>query len=52
MPQVFASSSYQARIEKLGLEQFMLNSEQSAGFIKAELDKWGEVAKSARIQVD
>ena len=52
MPQVFASPGYQARIEKLGLEQFTLNPEQSAAFIKAELDKWAEVARSARIQVD
>jgi tripartite-type tricarboxylate transporter receptor subunit TctC len=52
MPQVFASNGYQARLEKLGLEQFSLNAAQSADFIKAELDRWAEVAKSARIQVD
>src|SRR6266511_3837771 len=40
MPEVFASSIYQARLEKLGLEQFALNPEQSAAFIKAEFDKW------------
>ena len=47
MPPVFASSAYQARIEKLGLEQFALNPDQSAAFIKAEFDKWSAVAKSA-----
>jgi tripartite-type tricarboxylate transporter receptor subunit TctC len=52
MPPVFASPGYQARLAQLGLEQFTLNAEQSVGFIKAELDKWGEVARSARIQVD
>ncbi len=52
MPQVFASPSYQARLEKLGLEQFALNPEQSAAFIKAEFDKWAAVAKSANIQVE
>jgi len=52
MPQVFASRDYQARLTTLGLEQFTLNVEQSAAFIKAELDKWAEVAKSAKIQVD
>jgi tripartite-type tricarboxylate transporter receptor subunit TctC len=52
MPLVFAAQGYQERLEKLGLEQFTLNPEQSAGFIRAELDKWGEVARSARIQVD
>jgi tripartite-type tricarboxylate transporter receptor subunit TctC len=52
MPPVFASPGYQERLEKLGLEQFTLNAEQAAGFIRAELDKWGEVARSARIQVD
>jgi hypothetical protein len=29
-----------------------LNPQQSAAFIKAELDKWAAVASSARIQVD
>jgi tripartite-type tricarboxylate transporter receptor subunit TctC len=52
MPQVFATPSYQARLEKLGLEQFDLNAAQSSAFIKAEFDKWAAVAKSARIQVD
>ena len=52
MPQVFASPGYQARLEKLGLEQFALNPEQSAAFIKAEFDKWAAVAKSANIQVE
>ncbi len=52
MPSVFASAGYQARLEKLGLEQFNLNPEQSAAFIKAEFDKWAEVARSAGIQVD
>ncbi len=52
MPQVFASPAYQARLEKLGLEQFALNPEQSAAFIKAEFDKWAAVASSAGIQVD
>ena len=52
MPQVFASPSYQARLEKLGLEQFALDPEQSAAFIKGEFDKWAAVAKSANIQVE
>jgi tripartite-type tricarboxylate transporter receptor subunit TctC len=52
LPPVFASPDYQARIQKLGLEQFTLTPEQSAAFIKAELDKWSAVAKSANIQVD
>jgi tripartite-type tricarboxylate transporter receptor subunit TctC len=52
MPQVFATPSYQARLEKLGLEQFDLNPAQSSAFIKAEFDKWAEVARSARITVD
>jgi tripartite-type tricarboxylate transporter receptor subunit TctC len=52
MPQVFASRDYQARLTTLGLEQFTLNVEQSAAFIKAELDKWAEVARSARIQAN
>ncbi len=52
MPQVFASQGYQARLEKLGLEQFTLSPEQSAAFIKAEFDKWAAVASSAGIQVD
>jgi tripartite-type tricarboxylate transporter receptor subunit TctC len=52
MPAVFASANYQARLQKLGLEQFSLSPEQSAAFIEAEFDKWAEVAKSAGIQAD
>ena len=52
MPQVFATPSYQARLEKLGLEQFDLNPAQSSAFIKAEFDKWAAVARAARITVD
>ena len=43
---------YIDRLATLGLEQFTLGAEQSAAFIKAELDKWAEVARSARIQID
>jgi tripartite-type tricarboxylate transporter receptor subunit TctC len=52
LPRVFASTDYQARLDKLGLEQFTLNAGQSTAFIKAELDKWAEVARSARIQAN
>ena len=52
MPSVFASASYQAGLQKLGLEQFSLSPELSAAFIKAEFDKWAKVARSAGIQVD
>ena len=52
LPQVFSTPSYQAQLEKLGLEQFDLNPAQSSAFIKAEFDKWAAVARSARIQVD
>ena len=34
MPSVFASASYQAGLQKLGLEQFSLSPEQSAAFIE------------------
>ena len=52
MQQVFASPVYQAGLKKLGNEQFTLTPEQSAAFIKAEVDKWAAVAKSANVQVD
>jgi len=52
MSSVFASAVYQARLEKLGLEQFNFNPEQSAAFIKAEFDKWAQVARSAGIQIE
>jgi tripartite-type tricarboxylate transporter receptor subunit TctC len=52
MQQVFALPLYQAGLKKLGNEQFTLTPEQSSAFIKAEVDKWAAVAKSANIQVD
>ena len=53
MAGVFAAPAYQGRLATLGLEQFNLSAEQSAAaFIQAELDKWAQVAASARIQLD
>src|SRR5262249_44587467 len=52
MAGVFATPAYQGRLATLGLEQFNLSAEQSAAFIQAELDKWAQVAASARIQLD
>ena len=50
--QVFAMQAYQAGLKKLGNEQFPLTREEGAAFIKAEVDKWAAVARSANIQVD
>jgi tripartite-type tricarboxylate transporter receptor subunit TctC len=52
MQQVFASPAYQAGLKMLGNEQFMLTREESSAFIKAEVEKWAAVARSANIQVD
>jgi tripartite-type tricarboxylate transporter receptor subunit TctC len=52
MQQVFASAVYQAGLKKLGNEQFTYTPEQSSAFIKAEMEKWAAIAKSANVQVD
>ena len=52
MQQVFASPVYQAGLKKVGNEQFTFTPEQSAAFIRVEVDKWAAVAKSANVQVD
>jgi tripartite-type tricarboxylate transporter receptor subunit TctC len=52
MQQVFASEAYQAGLKKLGNEPFSMTPAQGAAFIKAEVDKWAAVARSANIQVD
>ena len=52
MHRAFASADYQARLPKLGLEQFTFDPAQAAAFIKAEFDKWTALARSANIQVD
>jgi tripartite-type tricarboxylate transporter receptor subunit TctC len=52
MRQVFASPVYQAGLKKVGNEQFTFTPEQSVTFIKAEVDKWAAIAKSANVQVD
>jgi tripartite-type tricarboxylate transporter receptor subunit TctC len=46
------ASAYRNSLKKLGLEQFTLNADEAAAFVKAEIAKWAEVAASARIQVD
>ena len=50
--QANASPEYLAGLKKLGNEPFALTSEQSQAFIKAEVDKWTAVARSASIQVE
>jgi tripartite-type tricarboxylate transporter receptor subunit TctC len=50
--QVFASPGFQAVVRKTGFELFGFNDEQSAAFIKAEVEKWATVAKSANIRLD
>jgi tripartite-type tricarboxylate transporter receptor subunit TctC len=52
MQQVSASAAYQAGLKNLGNEPFPLRPAQGAAFIKAEVDKWAAVARSANIQVD
>jgi tripartite-type tricarboxylate transporter receptor subunit TctC len=47
-----ASPDYLTSLKKLGNEPFALSPEQSAAFIKAEVDKWSAVARSANIQVE
>ncbi len=50
--QVFASDAYQAVVKKTGFELFGFNDEQTASFIKTEVERWAAVAKSANIRVD
>jgi tripartite-type tricarboxylate transporter receptor subunit TctC len=50
--QANASPEYLAGLKKLGNEPFALTPEQSQAFIKAEVDKWTAVARSANIQVE
>jgi len=50
--QANASPEYLASLKKLGNEPFALSPQQSAAFIKAEVDKWSAVARSAGIQVE
>ena len=50
--QVFASDAYRAVVKKTGFELFGFNDEQTAAFIKAEVEKWAAVAKSANIRID
>ena len=52
MQQVFASPAYGAGLKQLGNEPFSLTPAQGTAFIKAEVDKWAAVARSANIQVD
>ena len=47
-----ASPEYLTNLKKLGNEPFALTSEQSAAFIKTEIDKWAAVARSANIQIE
>jgi len=50
--QVFASDAYRAVVKKTGFELFGFNDQQTAAFIKTEVEKWAAVAKSANIRID
>ena len=50
--QVLASEDYQKIINKNGFELFGFNDEQTAAFIKAEVERWARVAKAANVRVD
>ncbi len=50
--QVFASDAYRAVVKKTGFELFGFNDEQTAAFIKNEVEKWAAVARSANIRID
>jgi tripartite-type tricarboxylate transporter receptor subunit TctC len=49
---VFALDAYQAVVKKTGFELFGFDDAQTAAFIKAEVEKWAAVAKSANILID
>ena len=49
---MFASEDYQKIVKKNGFELFGFNDEQTAAFIKAEVERWAAVAKSANIRID
>jgi len=50
--QVFASDAYRAVVKKTGFELFGFNDQQTAAFIKTEVEKWAAVAKSANIRIE
>ena len=50
--QVFASDAYRAVVKKTGFELFGFNDQQTATFIKTEVEKWAAVAKSANIRIE
>ena len=49
---MLASEDYQTIVKKNGFELFGFNDEQTAAFIKAEVERWATVAKAANIRVD
>jgi len=50
--QANTSPGYLTSLKKLGNEAFALTPEQSAVFIKTEIEKWTAVAQSANIQIE
>jgi len=50
--EVFRMEAYQALVKKTGFELFGFDDALTAAFIKAEVEKWAAVAKSANIRID
>ena len=47
-----ATPDYRAQLGKLGFEPFAASPEQSAAFLKTELDRWAKVIRAADIKAD
>ena len=47
-----ASADYRAQLAKLGFEPFTTSPQQSAAFLKTELERWGKVIRAADIKAE
>ena len=50
--QVVAREDYKERLATLAMEPLPLNPEQTAAFLKREIDKWQKVVDAANIRID
>lgn len=49
---IAASPTFQAGLEKVGLQPLTMTPAETAAFIERDLDKWARVAKAAKIEIE
>jgi tripartite-type tricarboxylate transporter receptor subunit TctC len=49
---VLGNAEYKERMASLGMEPLLMSTDQTAAYIRAEIEKWSKIAKAANIRLE